>query len=233
MNHRNDRTVTLQSALVPIALGILLCFGCMDDPASKAEGAQGPLTEDAPFDALLGAYESSERDSWQKPKLILSRITPLEGMTVADLGAGSGYFSFRLLPHAAKVIAIEVDDRFIDLLSERRKELIGSDQARMEIRKGSQGNSGLKEKEADIILIVNTFIYLKDRVNYLKHLKGCLRPGGRILLVDFLDEPTRMGPPVEIRVPIEQVVSELELAGFQVRSLEKTALPYQYLLIAQ
>lgn len=221
------------AGLVIVPLIALLFSGCMEDPGNPAEGVQGPLTEDAPFDDLLGAYESSDRNSWQKPGLILSRLAPLEGMTVADLGAGSGYFSFRLLPLATKVIAIEVDDRFIELLKERRSELTGSDRSRIEIRKGNEGDSGLKAQEADVILIVNTFIYLKARVDYLKHLKARLRPGGRILLVDFLDEPTRIGPPVEIRVPAEQAAAELELAGFQVMSLEMTALPYQYMIIAQ
>ena len=219
--------------LVIICLVTAAGFGCTNDPVSAADGGQGPLTEDAPFDDLLGAYESSDRDSWQKPDLILSRLAPLEGLTIADLGAGSGYFSFRLLPLAERVIAIEVDDRFIELLSDRRDELASTDQERMLIRKGTEGTSGLEEKEADIILIVNTFIYLKDRINYLKHLRSCLRPGGRIMVVDFLDEPSRVGPPVEIRMPAEKVAEELEAAGFRVLSLEETSLPYQYMLVAQ
>lgn len=233
MNLRNDLTMITHPFLVIIFLTVILGFGCTDNPGSALDGAQGPLTEDAPFDDLLGAYESSDRDSWQKPDIILSRLAPLQGLTIADLGAGSGYFSFRLLPLAEKVIAIEVDDRFVDLLSDRRDELDGTDQERMLIRKGTEGKSGLKEKEADIILIVNTFIYLKDRINYLKHLRSCLRPGGRIMVVDFLDEPSRVGPPVEIRVPAEQVAEELRQAGFQVVSLEEATLPYQYMLVAQ
>jgi len=82
----------------------------------------------------------------------------------------------------------------------------------------------------DVVLIVDTFHHLDDRVNYLRRLKPFLKPAGRIAIVDFKKEPLPVGPPPEHKLAREQVVEEFAAAGYRLAA-EPAVLPYQYFLI--
>ncbi len=216
------------------ALLLLLCFIACDFIAKNQPVAnQAPISPDDKFDDLLGAYENKERDIWQHPDDVLTSIGDLSAKTVADIGAGSGYFSFKLLPLAEKVIAIEIDERFVRYLEERRSVLKGDLAKKLEIRLATISDSHLDDAEADLILVVNTYIYLQNKVSYLTALKKCLKPGGEIIIVDFQKKPTRMGPAVELRLAPRQVEDDLRESGFQNVHIDNTTLPYQYIIKAR
>ena len=73
-----------------------------------------------PFEDLVAEFESPERRKWQKPDSVITFIGAIQGSTVMDLGAGTGYFSFPLAKAGAKVIAADVDKRFIDYIEQRK-----------------------------------------------------------------------------------------------------------------
>jgi ubiquinone/menaquinone biosynthesis C-methylase UbiE len=84
--------------------------------------------------------------------------------------------------------------------------------------------------EADVVLIVDTLHHIENRTEYLKKLKNILGKHGRLVIIDFKKEtPPPPGPPVELRLPQEQVESELKAAGFSVLSGDRGFLPYQYI----
>ena len=155
-------------------------------------------------------YLNTNRGIWQKPDLIMELLGDLEGKTVADIGAGSGFFTMKMLPYAEKVIAIDIDPAFISILDSLKKETLPESQHwRMETRLAVPEKAPLNAEEVDVILIVNTFMYIQDRVPYLKNLKANLKPGGKIVIIDFKKKITSVGPPKEIRLPLDLLEDEL------------------------
>lgn len=179
-------------------------------------------------------YENTDRVIWQKPDLIIDWLGDLSGKTIADIGAGTGFFALRLVPQAKKVIAIDIDQRFVDYLdSIKVLELPENLQSRLEARLASPANPNLKPNEADIVLIVNTFMYIGNRIEYLRTLQKGMTKGGRLIIVDFKKKRTPIGPPSEMRLPIHEVEEALYTAGFQNISTNDTALDYQYFVMAE
>lgn len=178
------------------------------------------------FDELLARFEAPDRTEWQKPDKVIAVLGTLEGRTVADIGAGSGYFTFRITPRAAKVIAIDIDPRFIDYIDAKKN-------PKVEARLVAPDSPGLTQGEADVVLIVNTYHHIDDRVRYLTKLKAGMANGGVLVIVDYKQESTPHGPPPEIRLAQSEVERELKAAGFTVEIADRETLAEQYILRAR
>lgn len=211
---------------------ILTLCGCQWGE-SPVETEDVLLIDEFEFDELVHRYENETRDIWQMPDSVIHKFGGLDGKTIADIGAGSGYFSFRLLEGGAKVVAIEIDDRFSNYLLERKSQLPDSLQTFFEVRLATPEDPFLQANEVDGILIANTFIYINNRLDYLKHLKQCLKKNGRILIIDYHKKPTKQGPPLEIRLPVQTISTEITEAGFTILEVDQLTLPYQYMILAE
>lgn len=189
------------------------------------------------FDELVKHFEDPARDQWQKPDAVLSLIAAhlqkqkLTAPVVADLGAGTGYFSFRLLDKGYSVKALDLDDKFIAYLRERAaKHKRGSN---LEVRQVTPESAHLKDGEVDVILSVDVYHHIENRTEYFKRLKPSLRgPQALLMIIDFKDGDIAIGPPAHIKVPTETIVSELTAAGYRVTRDDKT-LPYQTIFFAK
>jgi len=233
-----------------VALSIALVCACRDGvqsnpnqpslyrektpPAAKMSDPQPlPKTGNGNFESLVTDYESKDRGIWQKPDMVISLLGDLEGKTVADIGAGTGYFTFRLVPKAKKVIGIDIDQRFIQFLDSVKVRLPASYIGRFESRLAKPDDPLLKPAEADAVIIVNTYGYIENRVAYLKTLIKGVSPGGRLLIIDFKKNNLPIGPPDEFKVALSQVEKELLTAGFEIDKIDKNALDYQYIILAK
>lgn len=178
-------------------------------------------------------YTHTNRVIWQKPDMVIDLLGDLSDKTIADIGAGTGFFSLRLTPKAEKVIAIDIDPRFVDYLdSIRYLQLPDPLQNRLETRLGTPADPKLTPGEADIVLIVNTAVYIKDRVAYLANLKKGIGLGGKLLIIDFKKKRTPVGPPQSMKVPAFQIEEELYQAGYSQVTVNDTSLDYQYIIVA-
>ncbi len=173
-----------------------------------------------------------EREMWQKPNMVINRLGSLEKKVVADIGAGYGYFAFRLLREAKKVLAIDIDTTAIQFMDKMTQRLPEELQGRLEARLCPPNDPNLKKDEADIVIMVNTYIYIEDRINYLKTLQEGMTKNAQLLIIDFKMKNIPFGPPKDIRVPLSQVEQELEKAGFQQIQADDTSLDYQYIVTA-
>jgi 2-polyprenyl-3-methyl-5-hydroxy-6-metoxy-1,4-benzoquinol methylase len=199
--------------------------------ATPPESAANRFMHHADFDQLVAHFEDPARAQWQKPDLVIASLKPLEGKTVADIGAGTGYFAFPIARKAAKVIAIDIDKRFLDYIEQKKQtRKIG---ANIETRLTTPDSPGLNTGEADVVIIVDTLHHIENRIEYLKTLRNDLRKGGVLVIVDFKKEKTPQGPPVELRLAQDEVESELKAAGFSVISAKSDLLPYQYIIKAR
>ncbi len=199
----------------------------------SGEAAQNSGNED--FGTRLAEYENPNRVFWQKPELVISMLGDISDKVIADIGAGSGYFARRLAHKARRVIAIEIDPQFIEFMdSIKRVELPQELQDRFETRLAEPDNSHLKPGEADIILLVNTYIYIQNKEAYLRHLLEVLPEGGKLVIVDFKKKKIPLeNPPQSLRMPLYVLEQQLEQAGFKSYTSYDAVLDYQYIVIAQ
>ena len=224
--------------LVFALLFALVSFSCTSNAPetkpSNEENQQEASDNQSEFESLLEQYESNERVIWQKPEMIIALIDDIENKTIVDLGAGSGYFAFRLVGRAGKVIAVDIDPRFVNFMdSIKYHQLTVSQLDKFETRLGTPTNPELKIAEADEVLVANTYIYIQDRVAYFSNLKKNLKPKGRIIVVDYKPGELPIGPDASIKMSAYQVAKELEESGYHILSVDESSLQYQYIIIAQ
>ncbi|MBK6546856.1 MAG: methyltransferase domain-containing protein [Saprospiraceae bacterium] len=176
--------------------------------------------------------DSRDRTIWQKPYDIIHMMGSLEGKTIADIGAGSGYFSFRFIYEAAHVIAIDIVPELIQLMDQERKFYKSELQDKFEARLATPNDPKLNPNEVDIVFIANTFKYIPDRINYLRNLKSKFKADGRIMIVDFKKKMTPIGPLQKNRMAQSEVEQELMDAGYKLILSDDLKLEYQYIIIA-
>ncbi len=232
--------------ILSLVLALLLVACGSDDPIAEGNTKapkpadttalqNGLPTDSASLQNLLRQYDPPGRDVWQKPEVVIGKMGDLTNKTVADIGAGSGFFSRRLAQQAKHVIAVELDPRFIQFMdSIKLVELKPEYQGRFETRLGMPNDPKLKPDEADIVLVVNTYIYIQNRVEYLKNLLNVLPKGGKIIVVDFKKKrmPIKYPKP-EVRLELYEVENELDDAGFTIIESDDCALDYQYIVMAE
>jgi ubiquinone/menaquinone biosynthesis C-methylase UbiE len=213
----------VRRALVLVALAAVAAA-----PASQ-QGRSGRLfpPEDLPL------LEGPDRDAWQKPEQIMDALAIADGSTVADLGAGGGWFTIRLARRVGPnglVYAEDVQPRMIESISRRvQREGLRN----VKTITGTAGDPGLPEGRVDAVLIVDTYHEIEDphdRVSLLSHVARALSPNGRVGIVDYTKEGFGPGPDMDRRVDPEQVISEAAAVGLRLLKRE-TFLRYQYLLV--
>ncbi len=178
----------------------------------------------------LGLLEGPDRDAWQKPDQIMDALLIADGATVADVGAGGGWFTVRLARRVGPngtVYAEDIQPQMIEAI-ERRVLREGLDNVQMIL--GTPDDPALPESSLDAVLIVNTYFEMEDPVALLANVARALKPRGRIGIVDFTRDGGGPGPPMEERVDAAVVVRNGEAAGLRLLKQE-SFLNYQYLLV--
>jgi SAM-dependent methyltransferase len=172
-------------------------------------------------------FDDPSRDAWQKPNEVLDALHLDRAARVADLGAGTGYFSARiarLIPEG-KLFAVDIEPDMLRFLGERAQREHLSFLVPV---LASAGSPNLPEP-VDLVLVVDTYHHIDDRLAYFAALRASLRPGGRLAIVDFkADSPN--GPPPEHRISAERVTAELNAAGYSLLATH-LFLPRQYFLV--
>jgi len=172
-------------------------------------------------------FDDPARDEWQRPDDVLRALELEPAMTVADVGTGTGYFAVRLaraVPEG-EVIATDLEPDMLRFVGERaRREQLPNVRTVL----ATPTASGLAASSVDRILVVHVWHHLAERREYARRMSVALRPGGSLFIVDFSPSAER-GPPVNMRVPAEAVVAELEGAGLSAR-VSPISLPDQYIV---
>ncbi len=228
-----QKTILLLSLIL-----LLFAAGCKEgNPSGSEEGNGQPnLNQEVvenDYDEKAMQYESADRVIWQKPDFVVHQLGDVEGKVVADLGAGTGYFSRRIAYKGARVIAIDIDPKAIRWMEEQKSRFPVELRDRLIIRQAEPDDPKLKDNEVDVVLLVNTYAYIPNRVDYFSRLQNALRPGGKIVIIDFKKKSTPFGPALEERIDQSDIEKELNEAGYRILSLDESSLEYQYIIKAQ
>ena len=174
-------------------------------------------------------FDDPARDEWQKPAEVIKALGLAPDAKVADIGAGTGYFSTRLARAVpkGKVYAVDVEADMVRYLGARAKK---EGLANLVPVKGSPESPNLPEA-VDLVLIVDTAHHIDKRRTYFRGLLGRMAPGGRVAVIDFTPE-SKIGPPPAGRLATSKLHSELSEAGFG-RVAVHTFLPNQYFVVYQ
>jgi ubiquinone/menaquinone biosynthesis C-methylase UbiE len=185
---------------------------------------QVPHQHHPPADAKEYARILSDpsRDKWQKPHEVIEALALKPGEVIADIGSGSGYFTRRLARHVKKVYAVDIDAKLLEIAKKDAP-------ANVEAVLAAPDDPRLPDASVDTVFFCNVLHHIENRPAYLRKLKKALKPGGRVVNIDFYKKPLPVGPPVSMKLTEEEVTAEFQAAGFQAGP-RKDFLPYQYFL---
>ena len=209
-----------------------------DQSGVKKTRAVEPDTINRPveesFDLQVKKYEDPRRQNWQDPKFVIEALGNLENKSIADIGSGTGYFTFQLAVPAKKVIAIDIEQRFLNYIEDRKTEMYDKGlAAKIETRLTQPDDPMLSPGEVDVVLIVNTISFIDNRENYLKKVSNGLIAGGWVIIVDYEPGEMPVGPADQFKVDQEEILRELRSIGFVIEKVDTTSLQYQYLIKAR
>lgn len=162
------------------------------------------------------AYEGVNRDEWQQPRKVISTLQIQPDAIVADLGAGGGYFTFKLADAVGpngRVYAVDVDRDMVDLVAGEAKQRAA---ANVEAILGSPDDPRLPKTGVDLIFTSNTYHHIDNRIAYFAKLRDYLRPGGRVAIIEF-DRRSWIIGLLRHYTPSEFIKREMDQAGYALR----------------
>ncbi|MBT0664813.1 methyltransferase domain-containing protein [Geobacter pelophilus] len=218
--------MTLSKTIICLLLAIQFEAGaCLTYAASQHSGKG--------FNSVVPAatLDDPRRDDWQKADKVLDHLLVKKGDVVADVGAGTGYFTMLFAERVSKsgmVYAVDVDESMTDHIIKRVKR---NGVSNVKVVLAPPDNTLLAKKSTDLAFLCDTYIFIENRGQYLARLRDVLKSNGRLAILSFNMKPEIPGaPPPHKRVPRETIIQEVENSGFAMEA-EYFFLPYQYFLV--
>lgn len=180
--------------------------------------------------AYIGALEDPQRDAYQKPHEVLTALSLKPGEVIADIGAGSGYFTFPIAHHLGpegKVYAVDVSPDMILHLNRRIRDLKTTNVVSV---LADPDDPLLPEQSVNRFFICDVWHHVENPSKYLGMIKKVLKPGGQVIMIDFQKKELAFGPPMEMKIAREDLIKQMESNGFRLAK-EHSFLPYQYFLV--
>ena len=217
------------STLLPrsLAVLVLLATGC------PKRGSGGPPQHYDDPKAMIAVFEAAQRDEWQQPDRVVKAL-PIErrDMVLADIGAGSGYFTFRFIPHVGargRVYAIDVEVAMISAISQKM----------MSVRPGALApilarpdDPYLPAGGIDLVFICDTYHHFEFPLATMRSIHKALKPRGQVVLIDFhrIKGVSSEWAMSHVRAGQEVFVQEIVDAGFKQVEEKKDMLKESYFL---
>jgi len=172
----------------------------------------------------------AEREREEHPDAALDAIGIARGSRVADIGAGAGYFTWRLAERVGaegKVYATDIQPEMPALL---RRNMSARKLANVEAVQGAVDDPGLPGESVDVALLVDVYHEFSEPQKMLRGIRGALKPGGRLVLLEYRKEDPAVPIKVEHKMTVAEVRAEVEPEGFRFEKVLET-LPRQHILV--
>ncbi len=225
--------LSVSRALVLILAASVMGAACGSrEPSQRTREGTYEGRTIAPACSHLGAawLDRPEREAREQPERVVDALKLVPGMTVADVGAGTGYFTVRLARRVGptgRVIATEIQPDMLRTIDAR----LGRERiTNVELVPATASAAALPARCCDLVLLVDVYHELADPPAILAGIRRALKPTGRLVLVEYRGEDPRVPINPEHRMTLAQIKKELEPSGFRfVDSLE--FLPDQRIVI--
>jgi ubiquinone/menaquinone biosynthesis C-methylase UbiE len=217
--------MVLASAVVAASANALETFGEQQPKTAKPDHMQHKFDDPARY---AKSFDDPARDKWQMPERVIAALGLKPGMSIADVGAGTGYFTVRLAKvPGVTVFAVDVEPKMLEHIKTRRAAEKLSNVSTVL----AGANSPNLPQAVDVVLVVDTYHHLPNRPVYFRELRRSLLPGGTVAIVDFRkDAPD--GPPAHFRFTPEQIEAEMKEAGYRLEATHDF-LPRQHFMVFQ
>jgi arsenite methyltransferase len=176
-----------------------------------------------PVPEQLQYLEEPNRGEWQMPERVIDALRLQKSDVVADIGAGTGYFSRRFARQVAHVYAEDVDPEALSFL--RREAL-----AKVTVVPGKPENPMLPPNSCNLVFICDVLHIVENRPAFLRNIIPALKPGGKVAVIEFYRRELPVGPPLWAKLSEEEAKEDFLMGAFKLDE-KLTFLPYQYFLI--
>lgn len=215
---------------MPLILILLLIVSLVPAPAQSTH----PLTgrEIAPVMSADGAgwLDRPERAAEEKPDLALDAIGIRAGMTVADVGAGTGYMSLRMARRVGSSGRVYANDLQPEMLQKLRTRSQRENISNIETVLGTDTDPRLPAHAIDLVLLVDVYHEFSHPQAMLDKIRESLKPSGRLVLLEYRKEDPKVPIRPEHKMSVAEVKTEVEAQGFKLdQVIEK--LPRQHIII--
>ena len=211
-----------------LSLALLLLSGTISAQTAEKHGREGHRPHRDPA-SYIAALENPRRDAHQKPQQVIEALALKKGEIIADIGAGSGYFTLRLAREVGPtghVYGVDVSPEMIRHLNGRIR-----DAGLLNVSSIlAPPDDPLLPQSVNRFFIVDVWHHIEDQTGYLSLMKKLLKPGGSVVMIDFHKKELPLGPPVAEKIAREDLITQMQENGFRVVE-EHTFLPYQYFLV--
>lgn len=202
-----------------VIFNLLLVFN-VSGHAQSVSKKREPF-EFKPVEKLKMMLENPRRIQAQQPDRVIEAFGVRNGESIADIGAGTGFYAFRLAEKVGvegKVFAVEIQDELLKFISENMER---ENVKNIVLVKSSESNPNLPPQSCDKILVANSYYYFKEPVKFMSHLRKAIKPEGRVAIID-LDATKRTKKPLNKAInkhreilTADQLIDEMKQAGFQ------------------
>ena len=223
----NNRTNLLRRSLLASLLAVALL------PPTATAQTQHPVTgrQIAPVMGMSGAdwLNRPEREREEDTTLAIKELNLQPGMVVADIGAGTGYYSIRIARHVlpgGKVLANDIQPEMLQRLKANAE---AAKVANIETILGTESDPRLPANAVDLVIMVDVYHELSRPQRILGHIRAALKPGGKLVLLEYRKEDPSVPIRPEHKMSIAEVKAEVEPEGYRFeKSVE--SLPWQHII---
>jgi ubiquinone/menaquinone biosynthesis C-methylase UbiE len=174
--------------------------------------------------------DRSERETEEKPEAALDALRIRPGMTIADVGAGTGYMSLRMAARTGPTGKVYAEDIQPEMLQLLRRNEARAGIANVETVLGTESDPKLPAGKMDLILLADVYHEFSQPQKMLRKLREALKPDGRLVLLEYRKEDPSIPIKPEHKMSVREVKTELEAEGFHLAQVIET-LPRQHILI--
>jgi hypothetical protein len=183
----------MRLAALPLLALLAACGGPAVDAGSTADPGKAPVVAADP------------RDDWQKPEVVTGLMGNIAHLTVADLFADDGYWTFKFIAAGANVIAV-VNDAEKAAALEARKKALGLGDDRLVVRAVPLGDPGIYKEEADMAFIGHRFLTIQDKRDFLARMRAGMEYPRYLVMVEWMYKDGPPGPPKSERMPSDRIM---------------------------